>query len=87
MMMAAILGRRSKGQPCNSYWEIFVLSVFHVVVVYKVDRLTRSLGDFAQLIELFDQCGVAFASVTQQFSNDHLHGRLVLNVLLSFGPI
>ena len=55
-----------------------------VVVVYKVDRLTRSLGDFAQLIELFDQHDVAFASVTQQFQTTTSMGRLVLNVLLSF---
>jgi site-specific DNA recombinase len=55
-----------------------------VVVVYKVDRLTRSLGDFAKLIDLFDQHGVAFASVTQQFQTTTSMGRLVLNVLLSF---
>ena len=55
-----------------------------VVVVYKVDRLTRSLGDFAQLIDLFDQHDVAFASVTQQFQTTTSMGRLVLNVLLSF---
>jgi DNA invertase Pin-like site-specific DNA recombinase len=55
-----------------------------VVVVYKVDRLTRSLGDFAQLIDLFDQHEVAFASVTQQFQTTTSMGRLVLNVLLSF---
>ena len=55
-----------------------------VVVVYKVDRLTRSLGDFAKLIDVFDQHGVAFASVTQQFQTTTSMGRLVLNVLLSF---
>ncbi len=55
-----------------------------VVVVYKVDRLTRSLSDFAKLIDLFDQHGVAFASVTQQFQTTTSMGRLVLNVLLSF---
>ncbi|MGV7229606.1 MAG: recombinase family protein [Nitrospirales bacterium] len=55
-----------------------------VVVVYKVDRLTRSLGDFAKLIDLFDQHEVAFASVTQQFQTTTSMGRLVLNVLLSF---
>jgi site-specific DNA recombinase len=55
-----------------------------VVVVYKVDRLTRSLGDFAQLIDLFEQHDVAFASVTQQFQTTTSMGRLVLNVLLSF---
>jgi DNA invertase Pin-like site-specific DNA recombinase len=51
-----------------------------VIVVYKVDRLTRSLADFAKLVELFDAHGVSFVSVTQQSSM----GRLTLNVLLSF---
>lgn len=55
-----------------------------VVVVYKVDRLTRSLADFAKLVELFDQRGVSFVSVTQQFNTTTSMGRLTLNVLLSF---
>src|SRR3954454_13424966 len=55
-----------------------------VVVVYKVDRLTRSLADFAKLVELFDQHGVSFVSVTQQFNTTTSMGRLTLNVLLSF---
>ena len=54
------------------------------VVVYKVDRLTRSLGDFAKLVELFDQHGVSFVSVTQSFNTTTSMGRLTLNVLLSF---
>jgi hypothetical protein len=54
------------------------------VVVYKVDRLTRSLADFAKLIELFDAHGVSFVSVTQQFNTTTSMGRLMLNVLLSF---
>jgi site-specific DNA recombinase len=54
------------------------------VVVYKVDRLSRSLLDFARLIETFDRHQVAFVSVTQQFSTATSMGRLVLNVLLSF---
>src|SRR5262244_2816497 len=53
-------------------------------VVYKVDRLTRSLKDFAQLIELFEARGVTFVSVTQQFNTTTSMGRLMLNVLLSF---
>jgi site-specific DNA recombinase len=53
-------------------------------VVYKVDRLTRSLADFAKLIELFDQHEVSFVSVTQSFNTITLMGRLTLNVLLSF---
>lgn len=55
-----------------------------VVVVYKVDRLTRSLADFAKLVELFDVQGVSFVSVTQQFNTTSSMGRLTLNVLLSF---
>ena len=54
------------------------------VVVYKIDRLSRSLRDFMQLMELFERHGVAFVSVTQQFSTTSSMGRLTLNVLLSF---
>jgi site-specific DNA recombinase len=56
----------------------------NVIVVYKVDRLTRSLADFAKLVELFDQHKVSFVSVTQQFNTTTSMGRLTLNVLLSF---
>ncbi len=55
-----------------------------VIVVYKVDRLTRSLADFAKMVELFDAQGVSFVSVTQQFNTTSSMGRLTLNVLLSF---
>jgi DNA invertase Pin-like site-specific DNA recombinase len=55
-----------------------------VIVVYKVDRLTRSLADFAKLVEIFDRCGVSFVSVTQQFNTTTSMGRLTLNILLSF---
>jgi DNA invertase Pin-like site-specific DNA recombinase len=55
-----------------------------VVVVYKIDRLTRSLADFAKLVELFDAHGVSFVSVTQSFNTTNSMGRLTLNVLLSF---
>lgn len=55
-----------------------------VVVVYKVDRLTRSLSDFAKIVEIFDAHGVSFVSVTQQFNTTSSMGRLTLNVLLSF---
>jgi DNA invertase Pin-like site-specific DNA recombinase len=55
-----------------------------VIVVYKVDRLTRSLADFAKLVELFDAHGVSFVSVTQQFNTTTSMGWLTLNVLLSF---
>ena len=56
----------------------------NIVVVYKVDRLTRSLADFAKLVELFDRHGVSFVSVTQSFNTTSSMGRLTLNVLLSF---
>jgi DNA invertase Pin-like site-specific DNA recombinase len=55
-----------------------------VIVVYKVDRLTRSLADFAKLVELFDAHAASFVSVTQQFNTTTSMGRLTLNVLLSF---
>jgi site-specific DNA recombinase len=55
-----------------------------VIVVYKVDRLTRSLADFAKLVELFDEHNVSFVSVTQSFNTTTSMGRLTLNVLLSF---
>jgi DNA invertase Pin-like site-specific DNA recombinase len=55
-----------------------------LVVVYKVDRLTRSLSDFAKIVEAFDAQGVSFVSVTQQFNTTTSMGRLTLNMLLSF---
>jgi DNA invertase Pin-like site-specific DNA recombinase len=56
----------------------------NIIVVYKVDRLTRSLADFAKMIEVLDANGVSFVSVTQQFNTTSSMGRLTLNVLLSF---
>jgi site-specific DNA recombinase len=56
----------------------------NVIVVYKVDRLTRSLADFAKIVEAFDARGVSFVSVTQQFNTTSSMGRLTLNILLSF---
>ncbi|MBO6727128.1 MAG: recombinase family protein [Rhizobiaceae bacterium] len=55
-----------------------------IVVVYKIDRLTRSLADFAKMVEIFDQAQASFVSVTQQFNTTTSMGRLTLNVLLSF---
>ena len=55
-----------------------------IVVVYKVDRLTRSLLDFSKLVEAFDNAGVSFVSVTQSFNTTTSMGRLTLNMLLSF---
>ena len=54
------------------------------VVVYKVDRLSRSLMDFARMMETFDKHQVSFVSVAQQFNTTHSMGRLTLNILLSF---
>src|SRR3979409_2404226 len=56
----------------------------NVVVVYKIDRLTRSLADFAKLVETFDSRSISFVAVTQQFNTTTSMGRLTLNVLLSF---
>jgi len=55
-----------------------------ILVVYKVDRLTRALGDFAKLVEAFNRAGVSFVSVTQAFNTTTSMGRLTLNILLSF---
>ena len=55
-----------------------------IIVVYKVDRLTRALADFARLVEIFDRHDVSFISVTQQFNTTTSMGRLTLHVLLSF---
>src|SRR6266404_9087967 len=58
--------------------------LIEVVVVYKVDRLTRSLADFTKMVEVFDARGASFVAVTQQFNTTTSMGRLTLNVLLSF---
>ncbi|MGA3949129.1 recombinase family protein [Ralstonia nicotianae] len=55
-----------------------------IVVVYKIDRLSRSLADFARMVEVFDRCCVSFSAVTQQINSATSMGRLMLNVLLSF---
>jgi DNA invertase Pin-like site-specific DNA recombinase len=57
---------------------------FQMVVVYKIDRLTRSLADFAKLVERLEKAGCSFVSVTQAFNTSSSMGRLTLNVLLSF---
>jgi DNA invertase Pin-like site-specific DNA recombinase len=57
------------------------------VVVYKVDRVTRALSDFARLVEIFDRRGVSFVSIAQQFNTTTSMGRLTLNVLLSFAQL
>lgn len=55
-----------------------------IVVIYKIDRLTRSLGDFVRLVDLFDRYGASFVSITQSFDTSDSMGRLVMNVLLTF---
>lgn len=55
-----------------------------IVVVYKIDRLSRSLADFARMVDVFDRCRVSFSAVTQQINSTTSMGRLMLNVLLSF---
>jgi site-specific DNA recombinase len=61
-----------------------VANKINVIVVYKVDRLTRNLADFAKIVEAFDAKGISFVSVTQQFNTTSSMGRLTLNILLSF---
>ncbi len=64
--------------------EVVARRQIDVIVVYKVDRLTRSLADFAKLVEAFDAHGVSFISITQSFNTTTSMGRLTLNMLLSF---
>src|SRR5438093_5053900 len=89
----AILGRYDDGAFSGASLERPALQrlladvragTIDIVLVYKVDRLTRSLADFARLIELFDAQDVSFVSVTQSFNTSSSMGRLTLNVLLSF---
>ena len=54
-----------------------------IIVVYKIDRLSRSLADFAKLVEIFDEHKVTFVAVTQAFNTTNSMGRLTLNILLS----
>ena len=70
--------------PCNGFSPDIADAKVDVVVVYKIDRLTRSLFDFAKIVEAFDARGVSFVSITQQFNTTTSMGRLTLNVLLSF---
>src|SRR6202451_1453045 len=81
-------GGRSGGSPDRPALQLLLAQVkqgrVDVIVVYKVDRLTRSLTDFAKLVEAFDVHEVSFVSVTQSFNTTSSMGRLTLNVLLSF---
>ena len=84
MTMAASPVAIPTARPCSGCLRMLRAGKIDIIVVYKVDRLTRSLADFAKLVELFDQHGVSFVSVTQQFNTTTSMGRLTLNVLLSF---
>jgi hypothetical protein len=75
-----------RGDKVYDPWHyVPVLALVDVAVVYKVDRRTRALADFAKIVEVFDRQGVCFVSVTQQFNTATSMGRLTLNVL-SAGP-
>ena len=80
-------GGRSGGNMERPALQLLLADVragkIDVVIVYKIDRLTRSLADFAKIVEIFDQKDVSFVSVTQQFNTTTSMGRLTLNVLLS----
>ena len=80
------LHRRQHGpaRRSSACWRDIEAGKVDCVVVYKVDRLSRSLLDFARIMETFEQHGVSFVSVTQQFNTTHSMGRLTLNILLSF---
>jgi site-specific DNA recombinase len=84
-------GVQFAGRPTGSLRGLYqepglagLVGLADVVVVYKIDRLTRSLADFAKLVETFDARSISFAAVTQQFNTTTSMGRLTLNVLLSF---
>src|SRR5450755_517537 len=84
MTMGVCQAGRWSGRRCSGCWLDINQGFVDVVVVYKVDRLTRSLADFAKMVEVFDARGVSFVAVTQQFNTTTSMGRLTLNVLLSF---
>jgi len=77
----AIYTRKSSEEGLEQEFNSLAVDI---VVVYEVDRLSRSLAGFARLIEIFDAQGVWFVSVTQQFNTTSSMGRLTLNLLLSF---
>ena len=77
--------RRHDGAAClKRLLEDIKASKVQIVVVYKVDRLTRSLSDFAKIVDVLDAHNASFVSVTQQFNTTTSMGRLTLNMLLSF---
>ena len=84
MTTAATPAAAWSGPASSSCSADIALEKIDIVVVYKIDRLTRSLADFARMVELFEQHDVSFVSVTQSFNTTSSMGRLTLNVLLSF---
>ena len=82
--MAASPARRWSGLRCKRLLADIEARRVDVVVVYKIDRLSRALMDFAKLVEVFDRNNVTFVSVTQSFNTTTSMGRLTLNILLSF---
>jgi site-specific DNA recombinase len=82
--MTAVFPARRWSAPLKQLLADIEEGLVDVVVVYKVDRLTRSLSDFARMVEIFDGHQVSFVAATQQFNTTTSMGRLTLNVLLSF---
>ena len=82
--MAASPAVRWSGRRCSGCSREIVAGKVQTVVVYKVDRLTRSLADFAKIVDVLDAHDASFVSVTQQFNTTTSMGRLTLNMLLSF---
>ena len=80
--MAASPAARWSARPCSALLADVAAGRIDVVVVYKVDRLTRALADFARIVAIFDAAQVSFVSVTQAFNTTSSMGRLTLNVLL-----
>jgi len=76
--------RRGHGDSENAPWHDIAAGRVDLVVVYKIDRLSRSLSDFIRLIEALEKYGASFVSVTQTFDTSDTMGRLVLNILLTF---
>ena len=84
MMMGVFLGGRWSALVLQALLADVESGLIDMIVVYKIDRLTRSLSDFAKLIDCLDAKGCSFVSVTQSFNTSSSMGRLTLNVLLSF---
>jgi site-specific DNA recombinase len=84
MTTGACRAGRWSGRLCSGFSPIIKGGKVQIIVVYKVDRLTRSLADFAKIVDVLDAHGASFVSVTQQFNTTTSMGRLTLNMLLSF---